>query len=104
MTGELVVDCPADEIQGSEPTDVAAATTAPSRFTGPSSSVKWLVSCAGPDLKMVQEVAAVLGDAEQVHPAAVGAANPQEVLPTTASTLNRPRARAFACWAVRRAR
>ena len=55
------------------------------------------------DLKMIQEAPAVLGDAEQVHPGAVGAAGPAQVLPSTATALNRCRASVFACWVARRA-
>ena len=39
--------------------------------------MKWLVSlCLTSDLQVVQQAAAVLGDAEQVDPGAVGAAGP----------------------------
>jgi hypothetical protein len=56
------------------------------------------------DLEVVQETAAVLGDTEEVDPGAVGAAGPREVLLSTATTRNRPRASLFACWPARRAR
>ena len=56
------------------------------------------------DLQVVQEAPAVLSDAEQVHPGAVARRAPREVLPSTATARNRPRASAFASWAARRAR
>ena len=40
------------------------------------------------DLQVVQETPAMLGDAEKVHPGAVGAAGPAEVLPSTATARN----------------
>ena len=52
-------------------------TTTPARSKGSSSSVKWLVSlCFDADLEVVQQVAAVLGGAEEMNPGAVGAAGP----------------------------
>ena len=56
------------------------------------------------DLQVIQEVPALLGDAEQAHLGAVGAAGPRQVLPSTATARSRLRASAFACWAARRAR
>ena len=56
------------------------------------------------DLEVIQQVPAVLGDAEEMDPGAVGRRAPREVLPSTATALNRARASAFACWAARRAR
>ena len=47
------------------------------RSSGSRSAVKWLVSlCLTSDLEVVQEAPAMLGDAEEVHPGAVGAAGP----------------------------
>jgi len=51
-------------------------TTAPARSTGPSSSVKWLVSLCLTSTSRWQQPPAMLGDAEQVNPGAVGAAGP----------------------------
>ena len=57
------------------------------------------------DLDVIQQVPAMLGDAEQMDPGAVAAAGPRQVLPSTATALNRSRASAFArCRARCRAR
>ena len=67
--------------------------------------MKWLVSvCLTSDLEVIQEPPAVLGDAEQMDPGAVGAAGSPGVLPSTATARNRLRASILACWAARRAR
>ncbi len=56
------------------------------------------------DLKVIQQVPAVLGDTEEMDPGAVGAVAPREVLPSTATALNRPRASVSRCRARCRAR